>query len=163
MARARARAPGLAERVRGATRADRFRGTSRLPNFYRRPYGDGWALVGDAGYHKDPILALGISRRVPRRRAARRAIDGLRAPSEALAGYERRRNELSRRRLQQHARLRAPAAAARRDAASCSRRCATARRTATASSARFAGTVPAEEFFAPDNIARILVPLADAA
>ena len=29
--------------------------------FFRKPYGPGWALVGDAGYHKDPITAQGIS------------------------------------------------------------------------------------------------------
>jgi 2-polyprenyl-6-methoxyphenol hydroxylase-like FAD-dependent oxidoreductase len=28
---------------------------------YIRPYGPGWALVGDAGYHKDPGTAQGIS------------------------------------------------------------------------------------------------------
>ena len=50
-------APGLAERVRNGTRAEHFRGTADLPNFYRRPHGPGWALVGDAGYHKDPITA----------------------------------------------------------------------------------------------------------
>lgn len=32
-----------------------------LPNFFRRPYGPGWALIGDAGHHKDPTLARGIS------------------------------------------------------------------------------------------------------
>ena len=42
-------------------RAERFRGTADLPNFFRQPYGPGWALVGDAGYHKDPILAQGIT------------------------------------------------------------------------------------------------------
>ncbi|HEY5952174.1 MAG TPA: NAD(P)/FAD-dependent oxidoreductase [Kofleriaceae bacterium] len=30
------------------------------PNFFRKPYGAGWALVGDAGYTKDPITAQGI-------------------------------------------------------------------------------------------------------
>ena len=24
------------------------------PNFYRKPYGNGWALIGDAGLHQDP-------------------------------------------------------------------------------------------------------------
>jgi 2-polyprenyl-6-methoxyphenol hydroxylase-like FAD-dependent oxidoreductase len=52
-------APGLAERVRGATREARFAGGS-VPNFFRKPYGPGWALVGDAGYNKDPITAQGI-------------------------------------------------------------------------------------------------------
>ncbi len=53
-------APGLAERLRTARRAERFRGTRLLPNHFRTASGQGWALVGDAGYHKDPILALGI-------------------------------------------------------------------------------------------------------
>jgi 2-polyprenyl-6-methoxyphenol hydroxylase-like FAD-dependent oxidoreductase len=54
-------APEFAERVRGATRETRFTGTADLAGFFRKPYGPGWALVGDAGYHKDPITALGIS------------------------------------------------------------------------------------------------------
>jgi hypothetical protein len=32
-----------------------------VPNFFRKPYGPGWALVGDAGYNKDFITAQGIS------------------------------------------------------------------------------------------------------
>ena len=52
-------APGLAERIRGGTRSERYRGTAQLPNFFRRAHGDGWALVGDAGYHKDPIHGSG--------------------------------------------------------------------------------------------------------
>jgi len=32
-----------------------------LPNYVRRPYGPGWALVGDAAYHKDPVTGLGIT------------------------------------------------------------------------------------------------------
>jgi hypothetical protein len=46
--------PGLAERMRGGRRAERFQGTGDMTNFFRRPYGPGWVLVGDAGYHKDP-------------------------------------------------------------------------------------------------------------
>jgi flavin-dependent dehydrogenase len=53
-------APAFAERVRHATRVDRFQGGA-VPNYFRKPYGDGWALVGDAGYNKDPITAQGIS------------------------------------------------------------------------------------------------------
>jgi flavin-dependent dehydrogenase len=53
-------APALAERVRGATRAERFVGGS-VPNYFRKPYGPGWVLVGDAGYSKDPITAQGIT------------------------------------------------------------------------------------------------------
>jgi len=53
-------APEFAERVRGATRVDRFTGGG-VPNFLRKPFGPGWALVGDAGYTKDPVTAQGIS------------------------------------------------------------------------------------------------------
>jgi flavin-dependent dehydrogenase len=52
-------APEFAARVRGAKREDRFYGGS-VPNFFRKPFGPGWALVGDAGYNKDPITAQGI-------------------------------------------------------------------------------------------------------
>ena len=52
-------APHFADRIRGATREERFVGTA-VPNFLRKPYGPGWALVGDAAYHKDFITAQGI-------------------------------------------------------------------------------------------------------
>ncbi len=54
------REPELAHRVRAATRAERFSGGG-VPNFYRKPYGPGWVLVGDAGYTKDPVTAQGIA------------------------------------------------------------------------------------------------------
>jgi 2-polyprenyl-6-methoxyphenol hydroxylase-like FAD-dependent oxidoreductase len=92
-------APSLNERVRSGTRADRFRGTGQLPNFYRRPHGDGWALVGDAGYHKDPILALGITDAFRDAELLAEAVDaglsGRRELAPALADYERGRNETS--------------------------------------------------------------------
>jgi flavin-dependent dehydrogenase len=53
-------APEFAERVRSATREERFSGGG-VPNFFRKPFGPGWALVGDAGYTKDPITAQGIT------------------------------------------------------------------------------------------------------
>jgi 2-polyprenyl-6-methoxyphenol hydroxylase-like FAD-dependent oxidoreductase len=53
-------APEWADRVRSAHREERFAGGS-VPNFFRKPFGPGWALVGDAGYNKDPITAQGIS------------------------------------------------------------------------------------------------------
>ncbi|MET0145388.1 MAG: NAD(P)/FAD-dependent oxidoreductase [Ilumatobacteraceae bacterium] len=54
------RAPEFAERIRGATRETRVVGMA-VPNFFRKPFGPGWALVGDAGYNKDFITAQGIS------------------------------------------------------------------------------------------------------
>jgi flavin-dependent dehydrogenase len=52
--------PEFAERVRGATREAPFTGVP-LPNYFHKPYGPGWALVGDAGYIKDAITAQGIT------------------------------------------------------------------------------------------------------
>jgi 2-polyprenyl-6-methoxyphenol hydroxylase-like FAD-dependent oxidoreductase len=51
--------PSFAERVHAATREARFVGTA-VPNYFRKPYGPGWALVGDAGYNKDFITAQGM-------------------------------------------------------------------------------------------------------
>jgi len=89
-------APTLFERLRSAKREERFAGTGFLPNFFRRPYGDGWALVGDAGYVKDPILAQGITNSFSHAEMLAEALDdafsGLREMEDALADYEHRRN-----------------------------------------------------------------------
>jgi 2-polyprenyl-6-methoxyphenol hydroxylase-like FAD-dependent oxidoreductase len=53
-------APSFAERVRAAQRETPFVGAT-ISNFFRKPYGPGWVLVGDAGYNRDPITAQGIS------------------------------------------------------------------------------------------------------
>src|SRR6185437_13997311 len=55
-----ATAPGLADRLGRAERVTSFKGTSKLPNFHRRSFGAGWALVGDAAYHRDPLAGMGI-------------------------------------------------------------------------------------------------------
>jgi 2-polyprenyl-6-methoxyphenol hydroxylase-like FAD-dependent oxidoreductase len=54
-------APEFAERVHAATRESKFIGSAELPGYFRTPFGPGWALVGDAGYHKNPITAMGIN------------------------------------------------------------------------------------------------------
>ena len=152
-------APGLAERVRGATRSDRFRGTTRLPNYFRRPFGDGWALVGDAGYHKDPILALGISDAFRDAELLAGAVDdGLSGRQElesALAGYEQRRNELAAwgfGSTLDFARLQPPPAEMQQlFGALLGNQEDTDRFFGT-----FAGTVTPAEFFAPANLARII-------
>jgi 2-polyprenyl-6-methoxyphenol hydroxylase-like FAD-dependent oxidoreductase len=53
-------APEFVARVKNAKREAPFLGGS-VPSWFRKPYGDGWALVGDAGYNKDPITAQGIT------------------------------------------------------------------------------------------------------
>jgi 2-polyprenyl-6-methoxyphenol hydroxylase-like FAD-dependent oxidoreductase len=52
-------APAFADRIRKATRETRVVGTA-VPNFFRKPFGPGWVLVGDSGYHKDFVTAQGI-------------------------------------------------------------------------------------------------------
>jgi flavin-dependent dehydrogenase len=89
--------PGFAERVRSGRREERFYGAADLPNFLRRPFGPGWALVGDAGCHKDPMMAHGICdafRDADFLSAAiHEGLAGQRPLDEALMRYERQRNE----------------------------------------------------------------------
>jgi flavin-dependent dehydrogenase len=54
-------APQLAERLRHARRTSPVQGMLRQPNQVRQASGPGWALAGDAGYHRDAITAHGIS------------------------------------------------------------------------------------------------------
>jgi flavin-dependent dehydrogenase len=91
--------PDLLARVQAGCREERWYGAADLPNFYRKPHGAGWALVGDAGYHKDPYLALGVSDAF---RDAELLADSLHAGfsgqvplDTALASYEQRRNSAS--------------------------------------------------------------------
>ncbi|SRR6266498_4336714 len=51
----------LAERTRSGCREERYVGTADVPGYFRRPFGPGWALVGDAGYHRDPCSGWGIA------------------------------------------------------------------------------------------------------
>jgi 2-polyprenyl-6-methoxyphenol hydroxylase-like FAD-dependent oxidoreductase len=51
--------PAFGERIRAARRESRIVGMA-VPNYFRTPYGPGWALVGDAGYNKDFVTAQGI-------------------------------------------------------------------------------------------------------
>jgi 2-polyprenyl-6-methoxyphenol hydroxylase-like FAD-dependent oxidoreductase len=92
-------APDFAARVRTGKRQERFYGASDLPNFYRKPCGPGWALVGDAGLHKDPFMALGICDAFRDVALLADAIsDGLssrRPMAEALADFEAKRNAAS--------------------------------------------------------------------
>ena len=54
-------APALVERMAAATPASRLHGWAGTPGYLRRCWGPGWALVGDAGYFKDPITTHGMT------------------------------------------------------------------------------------------------------
>jgi 2-polyprenyl-6-methoxyphenol hydroxylase-like FAD-dependent oxidoreductase len=88
-------APVFAERLRGAKRETRFAGTA-VPNYFRKPYGPGWALVGDAGYNKDPITAQGISDAFRDAERCARALDeslsAARPFEAAMSDYQRERD-----------------------------------------------------------------------
>lgn len=96
-----ARSHWFEDLVRTGRRVERWLGTADLPNQYRKPYGPGWALVGDAGYHKDPLTAQGITDALRDAEVLSAAIDaglsGRRPIADALGEYERRRNEATRR------------------------------------------------------------------
>jgi 2-polyprenyl-6-methoxyphenol hydroxylase-like FAD-dependent oxidoreductase len=89
-------APSFAERLRAGTRESRFVGTA-VPNFFRKPYGPGWALVGDAGYNKDFITAQGIHDAFRDAELCATALDealsGARSFDDAMADYQTRRDE----------------------------------------------------------------------
>ena len=88
-------APEFYERVRGGTREERFYGGG-VPNFFRRPFGPGWALVGDAGYTRDPITAQGITDAFRDAElcstALDESLDGRRPFEVAMAGYQQARD-----------------------------------------------------------------------
>jgi flavin-dependent dehydrogenase len=89
-------APAFADRIRGAKREERFVGTA-VRGYLRKPFGPGWALVGDAGYNKDFITAQGIHDAFRDAELCAAALDGTfqgrRSFENALGEYEVRRDE----------------------------------------------------------------------
>ncbi|MFC9056825.1 NAD(P)/FAD-dependent oxidoreductase [Streptomyces sp. NPDC057074] len=57
----RSTAPELYERMRSGRREEQLYGTGHQENYFRKAYGPGWVLVGDAVNHKDSITARGIT------------------------------------------------------------------------------------------------------
>jgi flavin-dependent dehydrogenase len=91
--------PAAAERVAAARQVGGLRGFGGVPGFLRRAGGPGWALVGDAGYFKDPLSTHGMSDAL--RDAELLAIPltdalGGRVPEAvATAAFQRERDRLS--------------------------------------------------------------------
>jgi 2-polyprenyl-6-methoxyphenol hydroxylase-like FAD-dependent oxidoreductase len=84
----------LAARLRTGERRSPISGMLRMPNQRRRAYGPGWALVGDAAYHRDAVTGFGISDAYRDAEFLAVALDDvLRGAADeptALAGYQRR-------------------------------------------------------------------------
>lgn len=53
--------PELEARTNAGKQETKIMGTHMLPNYFKRAHGPGWALVGDAALHRDPITAQGIT------------------------------------------------------------------------------------------------------
>jgi 2-polyprenyl-6-methoxyphenol hydroxylase-like FAD-dependent oxidoreductase len=54
------RLPEMARRMKHAKVEGKVIGFKGIDNFFRKPFGPGWALAGDAGYLKDPSTGSGI-------------------------------------------------------------------------------------------------------
>jgi flavin-dependent dehydrogenase len=52
--------PTIAARLAGATEMGPLRITDQLSSYFRHASGPGWALIGDAGHFKDPIIGQGM-------------------------------------------------------------------------------------------------------
>jgi 2-polyprenyl-6-methoxyphenol hydroxylase-like FAD-dependent oxidoreductase len=85
--------PELAERVRATGARVRLRAFAGAPGVLRRAAGPGWALVGDAGYFRDPITAHGITDALRDAELLARAV--LRGDDAAFAEYGATRDRLS--------------------------------------------------------------------
>ena len=150
--------PWIADRLAGARQAERFVGTGDLDGFFRTASGPGWALLGDAGYHKDPITAQGMTDALRHAELLATAIvaglSGSRPLDAALSDYGRRRDKDAQ-----------PMYALTHDLARLApppppvAELLGALQGNSADTSRYlgvmAGTVPVGDFFAPANLARI--------
>lgn len=153
-------APQLAERVRAGRREERFHAATDLSGYFRKPYGPGWALVGDAGYHLHPITAQGITDAfldAERLVAALGAVfAGEAAYDDAMGAYQRARDEHSMAMYEMTFDLaqldRPPPPETQALLAAVSRDPQAMDDFVSVQ----AGTLPVPEFFAPENVTRLL-------
>jgi 2-polyprenyl-6-methoxyphenol hydroxylase-like FAD-dependent oxidoreductase len=151
--------PELSEALRAGQRVERFYGTGDMENFFRKPYGDGWALAGDAGYHKDACTAQGIADAFRSADwlagAVHEGLSGTRPLDDALADYHRKRDEHLSAAYDLTCGLATlgppPPPIQSLYAALTQNQPETDRLIGT-----FAGSVPIPEFYSPENIARIV-------
>ena len=82
----------LARSVNESELSGKLRAFAGTTGFLRRSAGRGWALVGDAGYFKDPITAHGITDALRDAELLARAV--AEGGDRALAGYQETRDDL---------------------------------------------------------------------
>jgi flavin-dependent dehydrogenase len=89
--------PSLGRRLRSGRVVTGVRGIIAPPNYVRDAFGPGWTLVGDAGYHRDPITGHGITDAFRDADLVAEALDvALSDPAqerEALRAYEQQRDD----------------------------------------------------------------------
>ncbi|MFD0580517.1 NAD(P)/FAD-dependent oxidoreductase [Dactylosporangium darangshiense] len=153
------RAPGLAERIARAERAERILATADVPNFFRRSAGPGWALVGDSGYYKDPCQASGITDAFVCAQlladAVHAGLSGERGLDEAVAAYAAERDE----RFTPALHLTRQLASMEPPDPQTAAMFATIARSPAETTRFFGvlqGSTPIPEYFSPDNIGRIM-------
>ena len=94
MRMAAANSPDLRDEIAKARPVGRLRGFAGGAGYLRQSHGPGWALVGDAGYFKDPLTAHGITDAL--RDAERLSWAVLDGRARAFARYQDERDALSR-------------------------------------------------------------------
>jgi flavin-dependent dehydrogenase len=156
----RAVSPDLCERTLAGRREERFI-VGATSNYFRKPYGPGWALAGDAGYLKDPVTASGITDAFRDAELLTEALDaglsGRQDLETALAAFEARRNEQSGAMYEFTTQL----ATQEPPPPEMQQLLSAVSRNAEASSGFLgviAQTVPVQEFFAPANVERVMAP-----
>ena len=91
--------PSARARVRAGAPDGRVRAFAAPPGYHRRAFGDGWALVGDAGHWKDPAGMHGMTDAFRDAEFLARALVAAPTPGRrrnlALAGYQATRDQLS--------------------------------------------------------------------
>ena len=91
-------APAFIDRLAAGTPTSPMRGFAGGPYYLRQSWGPGWALVGDAGYFKDPITTHGMTDALRDAELCAEAVlawhSGCEEPS-AFTAYERTRDRLS--------------------------------------------------------------------
>jgi flavin-dependent dehydrogenase len=124
-----------------------------VPNFFRKPYGAGWALLGDAGYIVDPLTGQGIADAFRDAEYLAEAVG-----TGDYAGYERKRNQAALPMFELTTELASYQPPKQRNV-----QVLQALRGNQQQTNRFfgvlTGSVPIAEFFSPVNLARILGPV----
>lgn len=157
-ARIFAMAPEFLDRYQGATREARWTGFP-VPNFFRTPFGPGWVLIGDAGYVKDPITAHGIKDAFRDAEACAAALDAVlsdaRSFDDAMAEFQTERDAAGLPMFEFTCQVAAPGPpppdllALLGAVAGSPEACGEFTR-------MWAGTLAPSEFFAPENVGRIM-------